>query len=95
MGFIEIDTNPGAGSRFPASSGLADIGNLFVEDGHRRRAIGTWLVGHAADWLRLGGLSRLLAYAFPDDDDQLRFLASVGFSEIVRTRRGWRLSTGN
>ena len=40
--------------------GWADVGNLWVAEKHRRRGIASWLLGIAADWLRLGGIERLL-----------------------------------
>jgi GNAT superfamily N-acetyltransferase len=69
--------------------GWADIGNLWVAAEHRRRGIGTWLLGIAADWLRLGGIERLLAYAWPSQEDELAFLTQHRFRELVRTERGW------
>ena len=33
----------------------------------RRQGIGIWLVRSAAEWLRLGGTTRLLAYAVEDE----------------------------
>jgi len=37
-----------------------------VEEGHRRRGIATWLIGHAADWLRLGTLGGAAALGIDD-----------------------------
>jgi GNAT superfamily N-acetyltransferase len=72
------------------------VGNLYVAGDYRRRGVGTWLLGQAADWLRLAQVTRLLDYASlatgPDgrDDGGYRaFLAASHFSELTRTRRGW------
>jgi hypothetical protein len=59
--------------------------------------VGSWLVGQAADWLRLAGVSRLLNYAWLEGtdpgglnyDDYRAFLAAAGFRELTRTARGW------
>jgi acetyltransferase (GNAT) family protein len=59
-GFIEIDTYL-AGPAHLSRVGWADVGNLFVREQDRRHGVGTWLVGQAADWLRLGGVSRLVS----------------------------------
>jgi ribosomal protein S18 acetylase RimI-like enzyme len=85
---IEVDhlDQPERRSR---SGGLADIGNLFVGDEHRRRGVGSWLLRQAAQWLRLGHVDRLLAYAWPEEADQLAFLAHHGFVELTTTRKGW------
>ncbi len=62
---------------------VADVGNLYVAADYRRRGVATWLLGQAADWLRLAQVTRLLDYASletsPDgrDDAEYRsFLAA-------------------
>ena len=89
VGFVEVDTNLDDAVRLSRVGGWADIGNLHVAEGHRRRGIGTWLVGRAAEWLRLARVERVLDYAAPEDEAALGFLESVGFRELTRTARGW------
>lgn len=89
LGFIEVEsdfTNGGTRSRF---AGWADVGNLCVREERRRQGIGTWLLGHAADWLRLGRVERLLAYVEPVHEDERSFWRATGFRELTRTKRGW------
>ena len=88
-GYVEVDLREDAG-RLPRNAGWADIGNLHVAEGFRRRGVATWLVAHAADWLRLGRVERVLDYAWPEQDDCTGFLEKVGFRELTRTRVGWR-----
>jgi GNAT superfamily N-acetyltransferase len=91
IGYIEVDTTLDAGSRSSRLGGWADVGNLVVDEDHRRRGIGRWLVGQAADWLSLGGVARLLDYAVVGDagyEAYVGFLATVGFRELTRTVRG-------
>jgi GNAT superfamily N-acetyltransferase len=88
---VETQQAPG---RLPQHGGLADIGNLWVEDSHRRRGIATWLVAAAADWLGLAGVDRILGYAWPEEEVGTAFLATVGFRELTRTKRGWVLTSG-
>ncbi len=96
IGYIEteiLDT----GERQARHGGWADVGNLHVLPGYRRRGVGSWLLGQAADWLRLAQVSRLLDYAWLEDadptgqrdDDYRAFLPAVGFRELTRTARGW------
>jgi hypothetical protein len=61
------------------------------------RGVGTWLIGQAADWLRLARVDRLLAYAWPAEQDLLALLGRVGFRELTRTAKGWhhRSSVGS
>jgi GNAT superfamily N-acetyltransferase len=92
VGCIEVDTTLDAGGRRSAVGGWADIGNLYVAEDWRRRGLGSWLVGEAARWLRLGGVDRLLAYADPADPDDagtVELLEHTGFELLTRTDRGW------
>ena len=89
LGFIEVDTNLEEAARQPRHAHWADIGNLAVVETHRRRGIGTWLVGQAAEWLRLAGVERVLDYADLEHEEARAFLAAVGFRELTRTQRGW------
>jgi GNAT superfamily N-acetyltransferase len=96
IGYIEVETID-EGERLSRRGGWADVGNLRVAAEHRRRGVGTWLLGQAADWLRLGNIDRLLDYAWLEGtdpggvsyDDYRAFLPAVGFRELTRTKRGW------
>jgi hypothetical protein len=65
--------------------------------GRAARDVGSWLLGQAADWLRLAQVSRLLDYAWLEGsdpggqsyDDYWAFLPAVGFRELTRTACGW------
>ena len=94
VGYIEVDTNLAEGGRLAHLGGWADVGNLHVDEAYRRRGVATWLVGQAADWLRLARVDRLLAYAWPKEQDQLGLLGRVGFRELTRTARGWHHRSG-
>jgi GNAT superfamily N-acetyltransferase len=89
IAMIEIESDLTQGGARARLAGWADIGNLQVDEQYRRRGVGRWLLGHAADWLRLGRVHALLAYAQPDGDLELTFLSAAGFRELSRTRRGW------
>jgi GNAT superfamily N-acetyltransferase len=96
IGYIETEILD-EGERLSRHGGWADVGNLDVAEPYRRRGVATWLLGQAAGWLRLAGVSRLLDYAWlegtdPDgqnDDAYRAFLAAAGFRELTRTARGW------
>jgi GNAT superfamily N-acetyltransferase len=95
-GYIETEVLD-KGERMSRHGGWADVGNLHVASPHRRRGVGSWLLGQAADWLRLAGANRLLNYAWLEGtdpgglnyDDYRAFLSAVGFRELTRTERGW------
>jgi GNAT superfamily N-acetyltransferase len=96
IGYIETETLQGA-ERLSRHGGWADIGNLHVTEEHRRRGVATWLLGQAADRLRLAQTERLLTYAWLEGQDPTgqgytsyrAFLAASGFTELTRSKRGW------
>lgn len=90
-GYLELDLL-GSPERQPRHGGLADIGNLRVDEAHQRRGVATWLLSEAAGWLDLAGVDRLLAYARPEEHALVAFLRRSGFHELTRTQRGWQLS---
>ena len=92
VGFVEVDTSLEEPSRLPRHDGWADIGNLHVDEAHRRRGVGSWLVGHAGDWLRHARVRHVLDYGSPEDEAGTAFLARLGFRELTRTDRGWTRS---
>ena len=94
IGYIEVDTLQ-EGQRLTRHGGWADIGNLCVAEGYRRRGIASWLLGQAAVWLQLAHVDRLLDYtplddpAEPDESGYRMFLSASGFAELTRTKRVW------
>ena len=96
IGYIETEILDQR-ERMSRHGGWADVGNLRVAAPYRRRGVGSWLLGQAADWLRLAQVTRLLDYAWLEGtdptgqgyDDYRAFLPAVGFRELTRTARGW------
>jgi GNAT superfamily N-acetyltransferase len=88
VGYVEVEILGDSGS-LSRHGGWADIGNLDVVAEHRRNGIATWLIAQAADWLHLARIERVLAYAWPEQEDCTAFLGAVGFRELTRTSRGW------
>ena len=96
IGYIEVEMLD-QGERLARHGGWADVGNLHVAERYRRRGVATWLLGCAADWLRLAQVERVLNYAGLGDQDPggedyagyRAFLAASGFPELTRTKRGW------
>jgi GNAT superfamily N-acetyltransferase len=95
IGYIEVENRLGDTGRLAHQAGWADIGNLWVDEPHRRHGIATWLLGRAAEWLHLGHADRLLDYTTPDQADYLAFLHRAGFTELTRTTRSWRHDPGH
>ncbi|MBW8801152.1 MAG: GNAT family N-acetyltransferase [Streptomyces sp.] len=89
LGFIEVDTSLARPERHARAAGLADIGNLHVDPGAYGTGLEHWLLAQAADWLRLCGADRLLAYEAASDQTAIAYLTSAGFRELTRTDRRW------
>jgi hypothetical protein len=83
--YIELETDFTAGGTLSRYAGWADVGNLVFDDAQ----VGVLLLAQAKDWLRLGHVDRLLAYAWPEETEKLAFYLANGFRELVRTERGW------
>jgi GNAT superfamily N-acetyltransferase len=91
VGSYEVDDDLTRGGSNLAFAGWADECNHWVRDDLRGRGIGTWLVAHAADWLRLGGTTRLMTYAIEGESTAAwtHYYARYGLTPINRTTRGW------
>ncbi len=91
VGTYEVDDDLSRGGTNLAFSSWADECNHWVREDVRGRGIGTWLVATAAAWLRLGGTTRVLAYAIEDQQikDWIRYYARYGLVPINRVTRGW------
>ena len=88
LGYIEVDTNLETANLMSRTGDWADVGNLHVEPDHRRRGVGTWLLGQAAEWLSLAGVTRLLDYTDVTEDGYAAFLVARGFRMLTTTVRG-------
>ena len=94
VGYVDVEIRTDGDPR-TRQFGWSDLGNFWVKEELRRKGIGTWLLGTVADWLRLGGIQRLLTYSRPEDEDELGFDAHHGFKQLVRTERGWVRETSS
>ena len=94
IGYLEVDTTLDPGSRLSRLGQWADVGNMHVAPGEDP-GLHAWLLGQAADWLRLAGVTRLLDYANPETPPSyVEVLLAHGFHELTRVARGWRLAPG-
>jgi GNAT superfamily N-acetyltransferase len=89
VGLFELRSDVTTGGAFSRLAGWGETWNLHVLEALRRRGVATWLVGHGADWLRLGEVRMLLAEYEADNEAGASFLGAVGFRELTRTERGW------
>lgn len=89
-GYLEVaslDCHP----RTQRTQRWADLGNFEAPAERRGHGIERWLLARAADWLDLGGVTRLVAYSTDGEDELLETLHGNGFRLLTTTRRGWSL----
>jgi hypothetical protein len=91
LGFIEVSDQPPEMARSSVAVRWADIGNLFLHDCADPANAVPALLSVGAEWLLLGGVTRLLGYWAEDVDppDRLAQLKNAGFRTLVRNERGF------
>lgn len=91
VGLMEWDLDLTLGGALPALRGWADGWNAYVEDGWRNQGVGSWLVQHAAIWMRLGGCDRLVFPVEAADEaaGAGRFYRRFGWDVLARLERAW------
>jgi RimJ/RimL family protein N-acetyltransferase len=77
----------------PASSHVADVG-LMVAAGHRRRGVGSALLGQAVAWARTAGVRKLELHVFPHNEPALMLYERFGFEREGYRRRHYRRADG-
>ena len=77
----------------PSLRGWAELGEIYIEEGWRGRGIGTWLLQHAIEWLRMAGCDRIVLCCAADDEaaGAGRFYRRFGWDVFTRVEDGWRL----
>jgi GNAT superfamily N-acetyltransferase len=89
VGSFELRSDVTNGGSLSRLAGWAEMWNVEVAERLRRRGVGTWLVAHGAEWLRLGGVRQLAAEHAEGDEAAAGFLRRLGWKELTRTERGW------
>jgi hypothetical protein len=92
VGFIEVCDHSAEMTRSSVAASWADVGNLIVRDETELPWAMPQLLSVAAEWLLLGGVTRLVDYWAQDVDppDYLDQLVQLGFTKLVVNERGFR-----
>jgi GNAT superfamily N-acetyltransferase len=94
IGRCEVALDLTENGALPSLRDWAELTALEVDAGWRGRGIGTWLVRHAATWLRLGGRKRIILATMLDNTGARRFYERLGWELLVREHKGWELAPG-
>ena len=91
IGLLEVDDDITRHGSMLRNDGWADISNIGIAEDYRGVGVASWLLCHAAAWLRLGASRNLIGYVADDEtESELRaWHLANGFEELNRTRRGW------
>jgi hypothetical protein len=91
VGFIEVADHTAEMARSSAAARWADVGNLIVTDESELRWAMPQLLSCAAEWLLLGGITRLVDYWAKDVDPPgyLDQLQELGFQTLAVNERGF------
>jgi GNAT superfamily N-acetyltransferase len=91
IGLCLCDVDLTDGNARPALKGWAQLDSMDVEEAWRNRGIGTWLVRHAVEWMRLAGCDRITLSVLPDDEERGagRFYQRFGWQPFTRVHTRW------
>ena len=78
----------------PSSAHVADLG-LMVAASHRRRGVGTALLGAAEAWARAAGVSKLELHVFPHNAPAIALYERCGYDREGYRRRHYRRPDGS
>ena len=79
------------GGQLPSLAGWAELSELATSEPMRNRGIGSWVVRHTVEWLRLARCDRIELIVARDDEQAGagRFYRRFGWTPLVRQRRRW------
>ena len=81
-----------AGGQLPALAGWAELAELETCETMRNRGVGSWIVRHAVEWLRLAGCERIVMAVARENEmaGAGRFYNRFGWMPLVREKKHWR-----
>ena len=79
------------GGQLPALAGWAELSELETSEAMRNQGVGSWVVQHAVEWLRLARCDRIVLSVARDDEKAGagRFYKRFGWMPLVRQKH-WR-----
>jgi GNAT superfamily N-acetyltransferase len=97
VGYCECVPGVQRAGAWPGQPGWGEIWELQVQEGWRRRGLGSWLVRHAVAWLRLAGCDRVVISTTEDHEaaGAGRFYERFGWEALVREVQGWEPVAAN
>ncbi len=94
IAYVECDSDLTRGGQLPALSGWGELSEVETTKAMRNRGLGSWVMRHAVEWLRLAGCSRVV-FSVDRDDERAsagRFYRRFGWTPLVRQNHWTRSS---
>ena len=94
IAFVECDSDVALGGQLPALSGWGELSEVETSKAMRNRGLGSWVMRHAVEWLRLAGCDRVV-FSVDRDDEKAgagRFYRRFGWTPLVRQNHWTRTS---
>jgi GNAT superfamily N-acetyltransferase len=91
IGWCQVIADLTHGGEIPTLRGWAELSEMYVQEAWRNRDIGSWLVKHAVEWLRLAGCDRIALSVDSEDEARGagRFYERFGWKPLSRLEIGW------
>jgi GNAT superfamily N-acetyltransferase len=91
IGGCEVKADLTDGGDIPLLRGWAELSEMHVDEHWRNQGIGSWLVAHAVEWLRMAGCDRIALSVMAEDEVRGagRFYERFGWRALSRLDVGW------
>ncbi len=79
------------GGQLPALAGWAELSEVETNESMRNKGLGSWVVRHAVEWLRLAKCDRVVLSVAREDEEAGagRFYKRFGWMPLVRQQKNW------
>ncbi len=91
VAYCECISDLTEGGQLPALAGWAELSEVETSESMRNKGLGSWVVRHAVEWLRLAKCDRIVLSVAREDEEAGagRFYKRFGWMPLVRQQKNW------